>query len=110
MASLFYADAAPVPNEISYTATGDESHVQQLELIAETYNFLPPEDRKTLEKASEMAESLLRVAVGEAFPRASVDAFRKRASGNWIHGSITIEVVRDEHKPGRGFTMTLRIK
>ncbi|HKP37686.1 MAG TPA: hypothetical protein VJT71_12590 [Pyrinomonadaceae bacterium] len=107
---MFYAEDTPVPDEISYTATGDASHVQQLELIAETYNFLPAEDSKTLEKASEMAESLLRVAVGEGFPRAPVEAFRKRASGSWTHGKITIEVVRDEHKPGRGFTMTLRIK
>ena len=110
MASLFYAEDTPVPNEISYTASGEVSHVQQLELSAETYNSVPAEDRRTIEKASEMTQSLLRVAVGEEFPKQPVEAFRKGTAGTWAHKNATIEVLRDEHSPGRGFTITLRIK
>lgn len=110
MASLFYAENTPVPNEISYTATGDESQVQQLELSAETYNYLPAEDRRTVEQASEMVQRLLHVALGAGFPRQPVEAFRTGASGSWTHSSARIEIVRDEHSPGRGFRMTLRIK
>ncbi len=110
MASLFYAENTPVPNEISYTASGDESHVQQLELSAETYNYLPAEDRRTIEEASKMAEQLLRVALGPKFPKEPIGAFRAGASGRWTLSNETIEVMRDEHRPGRGFTITLRIK
>jgi hypothetical protein len=110
MASLFYAESAVVPNEISYTAMGDESQVQQLELSAETYNFLPAEDRRTIERGSEMAESLLRVTLGDTFPKKAVEAFRSGSSGSWTRGNARIEVVRDQHSPGRGFRITLRIK
>lgn len=110
MASLFYAESAPVPNEISYTASGNESTVQQLELSAETYNYIPAEDRRTIEKASEMAERLLRVVLGSGFQKEPVKAFRTGGTGKWTLNNETIEVVRDEHRPGRGFTITLRIK
>lgn len=110
MASLFYAENTPVPNEISYTASGNQSQVQQLELSAETYNYVPAEDRRTIEEASEMAQQLLRVALGPKFPKEPIGAFRKGVSGRWTLGNETIEVVRDEHRPSRGFTITLRIR
>jgi len=110
MASLFYDENTPVPNEISYTASGNQSHVQQLELSAETYNYVPAEDRRTIEEASEMAQQLLRVALGAKFPKEPIGAFRTGASGRWALSNGTIEVIRDEHRPGRGFTITLRIK
>lgn len=110
MASVFFAESAPVPNEISYTASGNQSHVLQLELSAETYNYVPAEDRRTIEEASEMAQQLLRGVLGPKFPKEPIAAFRTGASGRWALSNGTIEVNRDEHRPGRGFTMTMRIK
>jgi hypothetical protein len=110
MASVFYAESAPVPNEISYTASGNQSRVQQLELSAEIYNYVPAEDYRTIEEASEMAQQLLRVALGTKFPKEPIRAFRKGGSGRWALSNGMIEVIRDEHRPGRGFTITLRIK
>jgi hypothetical protein len=109
LASVVTARHLTFANEIGYAATGRLGRITSLEIVAQMYNFNQVEDRKTLERATRLARKLLNAALGTSAPAQAVAAFGAGKTGKWKAGATTIEVKREEHQLGRGFTITLLV-
>lgn len=107
--SVHLGDDLPVPNEIHYMPTGVANRITRIQLGAETYNFDSAVDRQTLSQAARIAPTLVTRALGETLPAEAVQAFRSGKTGSWQIGGATVRVEREDHAPGRGYTVYLRI-
>ena len=108
-ADISLGEDLPVSNEIHYMPTGTPDRVTQIQLGAETFNYDRIVDRMTLERAARLAPKLTLAAVGDSLPAEAADAIRTATTGSWIIGGAMVRVDREDHGPGRGYSIYLRI-
>jgi hypothetical protein len=109
MGSLFFGMHLPLRNEIHYMPEGTPNRIRRLQLGAETYNFSTVVDQETLTRGAELAQKLTRAALGDSLPSEAGRYFRSGTPGSWEIGGASVRIEREDHQPGRGFTVFLRI-
>lgn len=96
---------------IRYTASGDASGVQELDLLLE----VPETDEEgeihgAHQRLTALANELSRKAIGNRLPTAVANAIATGADGRWEYGNAEVVVVRSPWSTGNGYDVEVSVR